>query len=103
VDWRRAAGALCGRGRLRAVVVKRGPLGAACVAGTDVVEVPAAPVNRVVDPTGAGDALAGGFLGLCAGAERDDVDFFPTALEEGVRCAAGAVTAFGASDLLTRT
>jgi len=103
LDWRGGAGALCGRGRLRAVVVKRGPLGAACVTQGGVVEVAAHPVERVLDPTGAGDALAGGFLGLCAGAERDDVEFFPTALEEGVRAAAGAVTAFGAAHLLQRT
>lgn len=99
VDWRRAAQSLCGRGRLRAVVVKRGPLGAACVTAADVVEAGAHKVARVVDPTGAGDALAGGFLGACAGNERDDLEFFATALEEGVRSAAAAITAFGAADL----
>jgi sugar/nucleoside kinase (ribokinase family) len=99
VDWRRAAETLLGRGRLRAVVVKRGPEGAACVMAGEVLEVPAHPVARVVDPTGAGDALAGGFLGVCAGSERDDVDFFATALQEGVRSAAAAITAFGAADM----
>jgi len=99
VDWRRAAQSMCGRGRLRAVVVKRGPLGAGCVTAAGVVEAQAHTVTRVVDPTGAGDALAGGFLGLCAGNERDDLDFFAAALQEGVRSAAGAITAFGAADM----
>jgi len=103
VDWRTAAAGLCGRGRLRAVVVKRGPLGAACVTAAGVTEVAAHPVDRVVDPTGAGDALAGGFLGACAAAEREDTEFFETALRQGVRDAAGAVTSFGPTDLLTAT
>src|ERR1700730_1256747 len=57
--WRQAALALCGTGRLRAVVVKRGPLGAACVTQSGVSEQPAAPAHNVVEPTGAGHALAG--------------------------------------------
>jgi len=60
-DWCEAARSLLGPGRLRAVVVKGGPAGAACVTRTQVIERPAHPVDRVVDPTGAGDALAGGF------------------------------------------
>ncbi|MHB8718812.1 MAG: PfkB family carbohydrate kinase [Candidatus Dormibacteria bacterium] len=97
-----AARSLCGRGRLRAVVVKDGPRGATCVTATDAVHRPAVAVATVVDPTGAGDALAGGFLGACAAAERDDAGFFATALEAGVRAAADAISAFGPSGLLRR-
>ena len=97
--WLEAARSMCGRGRLRAVVVKQGPDGAACVTRSALVEVAAHPVERVVDPTGAGDALAGGFLGVCARHERDDETFFATALEEGTRCAAAAVSAFGVAGL----
>ena len=71
-DWRVSASGLCGTGRLRAVVVKHGPHGAACVTAAHIIERPAAPVARVVDPTGAGDALAGGFLGFVAKLERSD-------------------------------
>lgn len=101
-DWRAAARSLCGRGRLRGVVVKGGPEGAAVVTATQFVELPAAPVATVVDPTGAGDALAGGFLGACARAERDDEAFFSAALDVGVRCAAAAISAFGVGGLLSR-
>jgi sugar/nucleoside kinase (ribokinase family) len=94
-DWRQAALALCGTGRLRAVVVKRGPLGAACVTQSGVSEQPAAPAHNVVDPTGAGDALAGGFLGHIAQLERADDAAFATALAEGLRCAADAIVEFG--------
>jgi len=45
------------------VVVKRGEHGVLVFAGEDVFALPAYPLRRVVDPTGAGDAFAGGFLG----------------------------------------
>ena len=40
----------------------RGPAGSVVVAGGQVVETPAAPVDHVVDTTGAGDLYAAGFL-----------------------------------------
>lgn len=103
LDWEEAARSLCGRGRLRAVVVKQGPDGAALVTGSAVHRLDAHPVESVVDPTGAGDALAGGFLGYCANAEHDGEDAYVAALAEGVRCAAAAVAAFGADGLLARS
>ncbi len=104
-DWRRSAAALCGAGRLRAVVVKRGPEGAACVTADSITEMSAVvPVISVVDPTGAGDALAGGFLGRAAVDERADTANFEQALAEGVVCAADAIVAFGTAGLAaTRT
>jgi sugar/nucleoside kinase (ribokinase family) len=97
--WEAAALSLRGRGRLRALVVKAGPMGAALVTGSGIVTRPAAPVDEVIDPTGAGDAVAGGFLGLCAAAERADDGFFPAALEEGLGRAAATVATFGTSGL----
>ena len=44
------------------VAVTRGAEGSVVVAGRGPVEVPAAPVERVVDTTGAGDLYAAGFL-----------------------------------------
>ena len=98
-DWEAAARSLRGRGRLRAVVVKGGPLGATLVTDSTLVERPPAPVERVLDPTGAGDAVAGGFLGLCAAAERDDDGFFDTALQEGLSRAAATIGTFGTEGL----
>ena len=97
--WRQEAIAMCGVGRLRAVVVKGGPNGASLVTDDGVISRPPARVEQVVDPTGAGDALAGGFLGACAAAERDDVDYFVTALDAGLQCAADAISQFGLAGL----
>jgi sugar/nucleoside kinase (ribokinase family) len=97
--WREEAIAMCGVGRLRAVVVKAGPKGASLVTADGVISLPPAPTARVVDPTGAGDALAGGFLAACAAAERDDDAYFATALESGLSCAAAAISHFGVAGL----
>jgi sugar/nucleoside kinase (ribokinase family) len=98
-SWDGVMRSLLGRGRLRALVVKAGPEGAVLVTTTTSLELPAAPVDTVVDPTGAGDAVAGGFLGLCAAACQDDDDVFPAALEEGLGRAAAAIGAFGTEGL----
>ena len=102
-SWRAAAQSLLGRGRLRALVVKAGPMGAALVTASGTLERPAAPVDVVMDPTGAGDAVAGGFLGRCAVAQRDDEGFFPEALEEGLQAAAAAISSFGTAAVQSRS
>jgi sugar/nucleoside kinase (ribokinase family) len=48
------------------VVIKRGEHGAMIFHGDDRFFVPAFPVDNVVDPTGAGDSFAGGFMGYLA-------------------------------------
>lgn len=50
------------RGRCDVAVLTRGPEGSVVVSGDAVLAVPAAPVNQVVDTTGAGDLYAAGFL-----------------------------------------
>ena len=50
----------------RAVVVKRGEYGALMVADGEFFIMPAFPLESVYDPTGAGDAFAGGFMGYLA-------------------------------------
>ena len=48
------------------VVIKRGEYGALVYQGDMVFFSPAMPMERVVDPTGAGDTFAGGFMGYVA-------------------------------------
>jgi sugar/nucleoside kinase (ribokinase family) len=60
-----AARRLLGLG-LKFVVIKRGEYGAALFAGSHYFAVPAFPIERPVDPTGAGDSFAGGFMGYLA-------------------------------------
>lgn len=45
------------------VIVKRGASGATLFKGEDCITFPACPVEKVVDPTGAGDSFGGGFMG----------------------------------------
>ena len=65
-DFDTALGAL--RADARRAVVTRSAKGCVVLAGADTVTVPAFPVERVVDTTGAGDLFAAGFLfGLARG------------------------------------
>ncbi len=52
------------------VVVKKGEHGAMLVDRDSVFFLPGYPLEEVFDPTGAGDAFAGGFLGYLASAEE---------------------------------
>jgi sugar/nucleoside kinase (ribokinase family) len=49
-----------------AVVAKEGEYGAALITAEEFFALPAYPLERVVDPTGAGDTFAGGFVGYIA-------------------------------------
>jgi len=49
-----------------AVVAKEGEYGAALITAEEFFALPAYPLERVVDPTGAGDTFAGGFIGYIA-------------------------------------
>jgi sugar/nucleoside kinase (ribokinase family) len=50
----------------RTLLVKRGEYGVLSFSSNSVFAVPAYPLEEVLDPTGAGDAFAGGFLGYLA-------------------------------------
>jgi sugar/nucleoside kinase (ribokinase family) len=48
------------------VVAKQGEYGSALITEDDFFALPAYPLHAVVDPTGAGDSFAGGFVGFIA-------------------------------------
>ena len=77
--------------KVRTLVITRGAAGAVAVENGQRAEIRAAPVERVVDTTGAGDLFAAGFLaGRCRG--RD----LKASLETGALAAAEVISHFGA-------
>ena len=52
------------------IVAKQGEYGAALVTRESFFALPAYPLETVVDPTGAGDTFAGGFVGYIAAHTR---------------------------------
>src|SRR5207248_8398679 len=56
----------------RAVIIKRGENGSLLFTQDRIFLAPAHPLETVRDPTGAGDAFAGGLLGSIARAGRND-------------------------------
>jgi sugar/nucleoside kinase (ribokinase family) len=57
------------RGHCEIAVLTRGPKGSVIVSGDEVHVIDAAPVNKVVDTTGAGDLYAAGFLRALTGGD----------------------------------
>jgi sugar/nucleoside kinase (ribokinase family) len=78
----------------RAVCIKRGEYGALLVSGKEVFYAPAFPLSAVVDPTGAGDTFAGGFLSLLDRLGRDDLRSLRQAVVMGCTIASFTVEAF---------
>ena len=78
----------------RAVCIKRGEYGALLVSGSEAFFAPAYPMANVVDPTGAGDSFAGGFLGLLDRTGASDLAALRQAVVMGCTIASFAVEAF---------
>ena len=55
------------------LIIKKGEHGALLFDRDNVFYAPALPLDRVIDPTGAGDCFAGGFLGYIA--KTEDISF----------------------------
>jgi sugar/nucleoside kinase (ribokinase family) len=100
-----ATAALRRRFNLRGLIIKEGPKGATLYNHQGADHVPALPVDPPQDPTGAGDAVAGGFLGHLAEARREDQETLHRALRYGMVMASFAIQRFGVAGLLglTRT
>lgn len=89
------------------VVVKQGEYGAALFTSEGFFSLPGYPLERVLDPTGAGDSFAGGFLGFLdahAGEPITD-DLVRRAMVYGSVLASFSVESFGIERVrrLTRT
>ena len=83
------------------VVIKRGEFGALMFSDDGIFAVPAMPLEQVIDPTGAGDSFAGGFMGFLAASGRVDPDGIRRAAVAGSVTASFAVEDFSLDRLKT--
>ena len=77
------------------VVVKRGEHGVLMFQRDSLFSAPAFPVKKVVDPTGAGDSFAGGFVGYMAATQDFSQAGFRRAVILGSVMGSLAVESFG--------
>lgn len=86
-----------GHERPRVVVAKQGEYGAALVTAESFFALPAYPLETVIDPTGAGDTFAGGFVGYIAahGEQELDDELLRRAMAHGTALASFNVEEFG--------
>lgn len=82
------------------VIVKRGEHGCSMFSRSGFFSVPAYPVERPVDPTGAGDCFAGGFLGYVARRGRWDEATLRQALVVGTVAASFCVEGFSVRSIV---
>jgi sugar/nucleoside kinase (ribokinase family) len=81
----------------RIVVAKQGEYGAALFSRDHFFALPAFPLETVLDPTGAGDSFAGGFLGYLAAHDpaNPDDELLRRAMAYGTALASFNVEEFG--------
>ena len=81
----------------RVVVAKQGEYGAALFTQDGFFALPAYPLETVLDPTGAGDSFAGGFVGYLAAHPDEDLepDLLRRAMAYGTALASFNVEEFG--------
>jgi len=79
------------------IIAKQGEYGAALITSDDYFSLPAFPLETVVDPTGAGDTFAGGFVGYIAAQGSDALDngLLRRAMAYGTALASFNVEEFG--------
>jgi len=78
----------------RRVVIKQGEYGALLIERDRTFAVPAYPLEEVFDPTGAGDAFAGGFMGYLAREGVADTDRMRRAMVYGATMGSYSVSGF---------
>ncbi len=90
----KAAKALKGYGA-RMVLIKKGENGVLFYSDKFIFSLPAYPVEKVIDPTGAGDTFAGGFMGYLAKAGKVNALTLKNALAYGTVAASFNIEDFG--------
>ncbi len=85
----------------RIIVIKKGEHGALLFYEGDIFFAPAYPLENVVDPTGAGDTFAGGFMGYLATTQNFDHNHLRCAMIYGSTLASFAVEDFSIEKLRT--
>jgi sugar/nucleoside kinase (ribokinase family) len=83
------------------VIIKKGEHGSVLVRPDMIFVAPAYPLEEVVDPTGAGDSFAGGFMGYLASIEANNVKDFKSAVVYGNVMGSFAVEDFGLTRLIS--
>ena len=86
---------------VQGVIIKLGEYGAALISEDDYFVAPGYPLEEVVDPTGAGDAFAGGFMGFLDTVVTVNAAEVRRAVVYGSAVASFCVEGFGPSRLLT--
>ncbi len=81
------------------IVIKKGEHGAMLFEDGEFFTVPAFPVEKVKDPTGAGDTFAGGFAGYLSQIDQIDFKGMKLAVVNGTVMASFCVEGFGTSDM----
>lgn len=71
------------KGNPKVVIVKKGEHGVMMVSKDEVFALPGYPLGKVVDPTGAGDCFAGGFIGYVAKAGNTNPETLRSAVVAG--------------------
>ena len=85
------------------VIIKKGVHGAIIFGEEFEFHVPAFPVDEVVDPTGAGDTFAGGFMSYIAMEDSSSKDHLKRAMVAGTILASFCVEDFGVERILNIT
>jgi sugar/nucleoside kinase (ribokinase family) len=93
-DLIQAARFLCKQGP-KMILIKKGENGVLFFSDKFIFSLPAYPVEKVVDPTGAGDTFAGGFMGYLAKTRRTDAASLKKAVAYGTVAASFNVEGFG--------
>jgi Sugar kinases, ribokinase family len=79
------------------VIVKKGEHGVLFYADNFIFSLPAYPVHKIIDPTGAGDSFAGGFMGYLTKAKKINKTVLKHALAYATVIASFNVEGFGLS------